>query len=389
MAAEAGSVGVTPLRKPRLLYIAPDVVLDLPGALSKYFDGDYVATWLRSDAPDAAEDLARINAAFGTFEFHPRPRPTTRGLGAKLEELRFYVRKGLELSRARGRYDVIVCYSPFRTGVAGILLQWLTGTPALIEFPSNPASVFSRSPGLAGRVRHFLSPWLAKMVARLSSGIMILYPWQVDALRISRRIPRHLVHAFVRMNEDAVAARADDYVLLMGKPWLPKGADLLIKAFLRITDEHPTVRLVVAGSDEDPAWLNALVPAGARVDIVGRMSHDESLSLIAGCRIFALPSWTEGTPRTIVEAFSHGRPVVATRTDGIPYLVRQDETGELVGLGSEAELAAALDRLLSDPNRAETLGRNGQRLVRTEFAADHVARMWSEAVRATLRPSVR
>ncbi len=389
MAVDAGSVGVTPARKPRLLYIAPDVVLDLPAALSPYFDGDYVATWLRSDAPDAAEDLARINAAFGAFEFHPRPRPIKGGIASKIEELVFYVKKGIQLSRERGRYDVVVCYSPFRTGVAGILIQWFTGTPAIIEFPSNPASVFSRSPGLAGRVRHHLSPWLARIVAHFSSGIMILYPWQVDALRISRRVPRHLVHAFVRMNDERVASRSDDYVLLMGKPWLPKGADVLVKAFLRITDKHPTVRLIIAGSDENPEWLKALVPSGARIDIVGRMSHDESLSLISGCRIFALPSWTEGTPRTIIEAYSRGRPVVATRTDGIPYLVRQDDTGELVSLGSDVELAAALDRMLSNPERAEEMGRNGQKLVRTEFAADYVARMWSEAVKTTLTADAR
>ena len=150
MAVDAESVGVTPARKPRLLYIAPDVVLDLPAALSPYFDGDYVATWLRSDAPDAAEDLARINAAFGAFEFHPRPRPIEGGIASKLEELVFYVKKGIQLSRERGRYDVVVCYSPFRTGVAGILIQWFTGTPAIIEFPANPGERLNTDAGLDG-----------------------------------------------------------------------------------------------------------------------------------------------------------------------------------------------------------------------------------------------
>ncbi len=364
----------------RLLYIAPDVVLDLPAALSAHFEGDYVATWLKSDAPDAAEDLQRIRASFGRFEFHPRPRPTSRNLRTKLEELVFYVRKGVELSRTKGRYDVVVCYSPFRTGVAGLFIQWITGTPAIIEFPSNPASVFSRSPGLAGKVRHVLSPWLAKIVARLSSGIMILFPWQVDALGISSRVQRHLVHAFVRMKEGVPATRHDDYVLLVGKPWAAKGADILVKAFLRIAAKHPTVTLVIAGSDEDAGWLKSMVPAGARVEFVGRMPHDDILGLIAGCRVFALPSWTEGTPRTIIEAYSCARPVVATRTDGIPYVVRQDETGELVALGSDVELAAALDRLLSDPDRADQLGRNGQALARSEFAAGRIAQQWADAV---------
>lgn len=371
-------------RKFRLLYIAPDIVLDLPRALSAYFEGDYVATWMRSDAPDAKEDLEKIRASFGAFEFHPRPRPLNKGIRSKIEELVFYVRTGVQLSRSRGRYDVVVCYSPFRTGVAGVLIQWLTGTPALIEFPSNPRSVFSRSRSKLGRLSNFLSPWLSRLVARCSSGIMILFPWQVDGLGIASHVPRFLVHAFVRTRPGVQAQRTDDYILLVGKPWEAKGADVLVKAFLQITEKHPTVRLVIAGSDEDPLWLRDLVPAGGRVDFIGRLPHDDILSLMAGCRVFALPSWTEGTPRTIIEAYAYARPVVATRTDGIPYVVRQDETGELVAVNSVPELAAALDRLLSDPARAEQLGKNGQELARTEFAAERVAAMWRDAVKATL-----
>jgi len=387
MAAEVattGNLSGRAERKLRLLYIAPDVVLDLPAALSEYFEGDYIGTWLKSDAPDAAEDLARIRASFGDFTFHPRPRPQNKGLFSKVEELVFYVRKGVELARTHKKYDVVVTYSPFRTGIAAILIQWLTGIPAIIEFPSNPASVFSRAPGMSGRLRNTLAPWIARIVARLSSGIMILFPWQVDALRISSRVPRYLVHAFVRTKTGVVATRTDDYVLLVGKPWAAKGADILLNGFLRITDQHPTVTLVIAGSDEDAGWLKAMVPAGARVEFLGRMPHDDILSLVAGCRVFALPSWTEGTPRTIIEAYSCARPVLATRTDGIPYVVRQDETGELVTLGSDKEVGEALHRLLSNPERAAALGRNGEELARVEFSAKRVARMWYDAVTASL-----
>jgi glycosyltransferase involved in cell wall biosynthesis len=249
--------------------------------------------------------------------------------------------------------------------------------------------VFSRSRSLSGRISHRLSPHLARLVARLSSGIMILFPWQVDALGISKRVSRFHVHAFVRTKQGVVATRTDDYIVLVGKPWEAKGADILVKAFQRITEKHPTVTLVVAGSDEDPSWLQALVPPHARVEFVGRMSHDNILSLIAGAKIFALPSWTEGTPRTIIEAYSVARPVVATRTDGIPYVVRQDETGELVSLGSDEELADALDRMLSNPERTAQLGRNGQEMARTEFSAERVAKMWSDAVEQMLADKAR
>jgi glycosyltransferase involved in cell wall biosynthesis len=370
--------------RPRLLYIAPDVVLDLPRALSEYFTGDYVATWNKSDAPDAAEDRRRIDASFGDFTFHPRPRPSSTGLIAKAEELWFYAKTGVRLAREHGRYDLIVCYSPFRTAIAGLCIRLFTGSPVIVEFPLNPSSVYSRARGVGGRMRHWLAPIVARLVARLSDGVMILFPWQLDLLGVSKRVPRYLVHAFVRTREDVVATRTDDYVLLVGKPWEAKGADVLLRAFLKITDQHPSVKLILAGSDEDWSWIRAMIPVGARVELIARLPHDEVLSLIAGCRVFALPSWTEGTPRTIIEAFASARPVISTRTDGIPYIVRPGETGELVPTGDVDALASALHKLLADRAYAESLGMNGQHFARTEFNAARVASMWADAANAVL-----
>ena len=366
----------------RLLYIAPDVVLDLPKALSAHFTGEYISTWMRSGASDAKVDLEKITASFGDFRFHPRPKPRNSGLLAKLEELVFYARKGVELHRQSGPYDVIVCYSPFRTAIAGLWIKWRTGTPVIVEFPLNPGSVYSRATGIGGRLRHYLAPRVARLVARLSDGVMILFPWQLDQLGVSSRVPRHLVHAFVRTKRNVLPSRTDDYILLVGKPWSPKGADILLQAFLSIRDRHPGLTLVLAGSDEDATWLRQMIPAGAPVELIERLPHDDVLRLIAGCRIFALPSWTEGTPRTIIEAFASARPVISTRTDGIPYVVRHGETGELVPVGSPVELAESIERLLNDPDYATQLGIAGKAFAETEFDAAHIADMWRDAVNA-------
>jgi glycosyltransferase involved in cell wall biosynthesis len=366
--------------RPRLLYIAPDVVLDLPKALSAHFTGDYVATWMKSGAADAKADLARIAESFGDFDFHPRPKPANNGLLAKLEELVFYARTGVALHRSRGPYDVIVCYSPFRTALAGLWIRWRTGVPVIVEFPLNPGSVYSRATGIGGKLRHFFAPRVARLVAKLSDGVMILFPWQLDQLGVAKSVPRHLVHAFVRTKQGVKPLRTDDYILLVGKPWGPKGADILLKAFLQISARHPALKLVLAGSDENASWLREMIPAGTRVELIERLPHDEMLALIAGCRIFALPSWTEGTPRTIIEAFALARPVVSTRTDGIPYVVRHGETGELVPVGDPDALAASLERLLNDPAYATRLGEAGQAFAAREFDSAHIADMWRDAV---------
>jgi glycosyltransferase involved in cell wall biosynthesis len=370
----------------KILYIAPDVVLDLPKVLSEHFTGDYVSTWMRSDASDAKEDLARIESSFGDFRFHPRPRPVRNTLIAKVEELVFYAKKGVELSRRYGPYDAIVCYSPFRAAFAGFWVRFRTGTPLLVEFPLSPGSVYRRATSLGGRLRHFLAPRIARAVAELCDGVMILFPWQLEPLKVGPSVRRHLVHAFVRTRSDVRPSRLDDYVLLVGKPYEPKGADVLVDAFLKVRSKFPSVKLVMAGSDEDVTWLRKRAPHDAPIEYVGRLSHDDVLQLIAGCRIFALPSWTEGTPRTIIEAFALGRPVISTRIDGIPYIVRHGITGELVAPGNTDELADSLDRLLSRPEYARQLGEAGRQFSQSAFDPAAIATMWKEAVTAAVAP---
>jgi glycosyltransferase involved in cell wall biosynthesis len=63
--------------------------------------------------------------------------------------------------------------------------------------------------------------------------------------------------------------------------------------------------------------------------------------------IFALPSLTEGTPNTIVEAMSHGVPTIASAVGGIPDLINA-ETGILCPAGDVAALAEAITRLAKD-----------------------------------------
>jgi glycosyltransferase involved in cell wall biosynthesis len=64
--------------------------------------------------------------------------------------------------------------------------------------------------------------------------------------------------------------------------------------------------------------------------------------------IYVLPSLSEGTPRTLVEARAFGCPVVATRAGGIPSSVTHEKTGLLVEPNDSAGLAAAIERILND-----------------------------------------
>ena len=67
-----------------------------------------------------------------------------------------------------------------------------------------------------------------------------------------------------------------------------------------------------------------------------------------------------------------GAPVVATRVGGTPEAVQDGVTGLLVPPGDPGALARAIDRLLSNPELAETLGQSGRHLVRRHFSLDQM-----------------
>jgi glycosyltransferase involved in cell wall biosynthesis len=70
--------------------------------------------------------------------------------------------------------------------------------------------------------------------------------------------------------------------------------------------------------------------------------------------------WYEGCPRTIIEAFSHGKPVIASNLGVMADQVTDGKTGLLFSPGDANELAQKVRCLWSDPDTCMTMGLNGR-----------------------------
>ena len=106
--------------------------------------------------------------------------------------------------------------------------------------------------------------------------------------------------------------------------------------------------------------MRLLTDAG---DVAGLLSE-------AAC--FLLTSDYEGLPYTVLEAMAAGVPVVATRVGGVPEQVVDGETGFLFEPGDPAAAAAAVERILADPEGAVRLGEAGRERVRREFGLERM-----------------
>lgn len=163
-----------------------------------------------------------------------------------------------------------------------------------------------------------------------------------------------------------------------------KGQLLLVEAFADAIDRGADAELVLCGDGEMRSEIERIAAErglGSRLRITGWISGEQVRKEILAGRVLALPSFAEGLPMVIMEAFALGRPVLTTYIAGIPELVKDGSNGWLIPAGSrDAITDAILDVLCTPTAKLEQMAALGREAVRehhytpTETArlADHV-----------------
>jgi glycosyltransferase involved in cell wall biosynthesis len=149
-----------------------------------------------------------------------------------------------------------------------------------------------------------------------------------------------------------------------------KGYPEVFDAAARLRARCPQIRVAVIGPEE-PDKSDALTAADRRaaeragVRFLG--GRDDVVRLYAGMDVFVLASHREGFPLTPMEASAMGVPVVATDIRGCRQVVEDGTTGVLVPVGDAAALAAAIERLATDPAQRHRLGAAARRKALDSF----------------------
>ncbi|HUA35503.1 MAG TPA: glycosyltransferase family 4 protein [Candidatus Binataceae bacterium] len=172
-----------------------------------------------------------------------------------------------------------------------------------------------------------------------------------------------------------------------------KAIDSLIEAFASIASEHREVDLLISGGGRDRESLEALaISSGVadRVKFLGIVPRAELWSLYKGATIYAMPSrMPEGLGLVFLEAMAAGIPVIGTRSGGTPEIVEHELTGLLIGENnSPAELAAAMIRLLRDPEMRRQMGQHARERVASRYSWRQFAGQYLEVFASCSRGGV-
>jgi glycosyltransferase involved in cell wall biosynthesis len=114
------------------------------------------------------------------------------------------------------------------------------------------------------------------------------------------------------------------YLLAYGRFSFPKGFDLLLDAFAKISKQFPHVDLILAGEGEDREALESQSSAlgcSGQVHFLGRATPEEIVELLNGCLFVVIPSRSEAFGIAALEALAAGKPVLATQVGGLTELL--------------------------------------------------------------------
>jgi glycosyltransferase involved in cell wall biosynthesis len=169
----------------------------------------------------------------------------------------------------------------------------------------------------------------------------------------------------------------DPVIVLSARMLWSKGIGTLVDAARLLRKWHVRARIVIAG-DADPGNPRSIsedrLLRWNKENIVTWLGHrDDMPDVFKNCHVVVLPTtYGEGVPRSLVEAASCGRPLVATDVPGCREIVRHGDNGFLVPPNDVKALAGALRTLVENPSLRKRMGARGRELVLATFAENHV-----------------
>jgi phosphatidyl-myo-inositol alpha-mannosyltransferase len=217
------------------------------------------------------------------------------------------------------------------------------------------------------RLMEFAEPALRQVSARIDAAVAVSDA-AASFLRRVVRVPLEVVPngvdvgAFAHPGRPVQGLPAGPKILWVNRLDPQKGFEIMLRAFEQIASEVGEVHLLVAGDGRDRVLLRSL-PGDLRSRILrlGTVAHEALPRYHAAADVFVSPATgQESFGIVLVEAMAAGVPVVASDIEGYREVVRDGVDGLLVPPNDPNALAAAIRRVLSEPELAAALKAAGR-----------------------------
>lgn len=161
-----------------------------------------------------------------------------------------------------------------------------------------------------------------------------------------------------------------------------KNYPLLIEAFGLVHEQHPEAVLKIYGKENPSLGIREQIAAAGLTESVHLMGQTNDVpGAIRNAGIFVLSSKSEGMPNALMEAMALGLPCIATDcpSGGPRELIQDGENGLLLENNNAKAMAAAIIRLLDNPDLADRLGLSAAS-IRMIYNVEQIARAWKRYI---------
>lgn len=157
-----------------------------------------------------------------------------------------------------------------------------------------------------------------------------------------------------------------------------KNYPFLLKAFERLIQKNPNLRLIcVGGGDYIEEMKDLMREYGLQSSIIFTGQSNDVVEYLSVIDIFVLCSLHEGFPNALLQAMSMGLPVVSSNVGGCPEIVNDMQNGILFHSNNIEKFIEAVEMLIEDRNFASRLGVNARRTVEEKFSLDRMIQDYS------------
>ncbi len=214
---------------------------------------------------------------------------------------------------------------------------------------------------------------LNKLSFNLIDKVVSITPWEVDTF-LSKYVDKSKIEIIPNGMDPILYKKVipnnfkknlgikGGLVLFFGRLNPTKGPEVLAKTALEILKERKDVYFLFIGPDE-----------GKKEEVIEITKNEKNIQVLAPIRdkrkiaemyqaadVYVLPSYREGLPLTLFEAYASGLPVIASPVNGIPYELKDGENGFLVEYGDIKNLKKKILQVLDDKKLANKLSENNK-----------------------------
>ena len=314
-------------------------------------------------------------AASEGMPLHEYPIESFRNARAVGQQMRFakdLIQRRIEIVHAYSFYGNVFAIPPARLAAAPVVIASIRDrgpylTPMQMKVQRHICRFATRVLVNADAVRQ----WLVDQ--GYDPKRIVIIPNGVDLDRFATHVDPAALRQELGLPSDALL------ITVVSRLNQMKGLEQFLEAAAILAAKFPKAYFLVVGEPTvgDHQYKPSLARLAARLGIADRVVftgiRSDVPAVLASAAVSVMPSLNEALSNVLLESMAAGVPTVATRVGGTPEAMVDGVTGLLVPPGDSAALASAVERLLSDPQFAATLGHAAKQTVKARFSAERMA----------------